>query len=153
MATRNEVEKLALYVGKGGTASVADVEASVGDSAELSLQDVAFATASGDVPRLLRTLDRAYALGESPVRILRAASDHLRRLHLTAARVAKGASPQQADGVLKPKVFWKQTAEFEGQARRWPEAWLTAALDRLVQARSEEHTSELQSLMRNSYAV
>src|SRR3546814_11038412 len=74
MATRNEVEKLALYVGKGGTASVADVEASVGDSAELSLQDVAFATASGDVPRLLRTLDRAYALGERPVRILRAAS-------------------------------------------------------------------------------
>src|SRR3546814_7711830 len=29
----------------------------------------------------------------------------------------------------------------------------TAALDRLVRTRSEEHTSELQSLMRTSYAV
>jgi len=134
MLTRNEVDKLALYVGKGGTASLDDVAASVGDSAELSLQDVAFATASGDVSRLLHAVDRAYAASESPIRLLRAAADHFRRLHMTAARIAIGQSPQQATDALRPKVFWKQTAEFEAQARRWPEPWLAAALDRLVQA-------------------
>src|SRR3546814_16665914 len=38
MATRNDVEKLALYVCKGGTASVADVEASVGASGVLRME-------------------------------------------------------------------------------------------------------------------
>ncbi|MET4699435.1 DNA polymerase-3 subunit delta [Constrictibacter sp. MBR-5] len=132
--TRNEVEKLALYVGAGGTATVADVEASVGDAADLSLQDVAFATGSGDMDRLLQSLDRAYAAGESPIRILRAASEHFRRLHVTAARIAKGMALPQAAGMLKPKVFWKQTNEFQAQAKRWPEPWLAAALDRLAQA-------------------
>ena len=132
--TRNEVEKLALYVGAGGTATVVDVEASVGDAADLSLQDVAFATGSGDMDRLLQSLDRAYAAGESPIRILRAASEHFRRLHVTAARIAKGMALPQAAGMLKPKVFWKQTNEFQAQAKRWPEPWLAAALDRLAQA-------------------
>src|SRR3546814_2607870 len=48
-------------------------------------------------------------------------------------------------------------AEGEGKSqnigREWPAAWDRCMKPTLPHERSEEHTSELQSLMRNSYAV
>src|SRR3546814_4679188 len=46
-----------------------------------------------------------------------------------------------------------ERARFAEQRHERHEAAVAAAVDADVVARSEEHTSELQSLMRNSYAV
>src|SRR3546814_4511680 len=74
---------------------------------------------------------------------------------------ARRAMPWLAVGcaVLYAIFLWRLAAELPGQAHptvSWPVAALEAILSvwlTVLCLRSGEHTSELQSLMRNSYAV
>lgn len=135
--TRSELEKLALYVGAGNTATLADARACVGDSADIDLDDLVNATARGDAAALERALDRLWAEGATPIRILRAAQRHFTRLHLCAGLVAGGREESSAMKSLRPPVFWKEVASFRLQLRRWPLAKLPHALDRLLATEME----------------
>jgi DNA polymerase-3 subunit delta len=78
LITRGELDKLALYMLRdaGGSTpaqiELADVMATVGDSAVISIDDVISATADGRTADLERALTRALLDGESPVRVVRA---------------------------------------------------------------------------------
>src|SRR3546814_5188614 len=67
--TRRELEKVLLFVGDGREVGLADVEACVGDSALLSLDDVALAAGAGNLPALERALDRSLKEGNAPVSV------------------------------------------------------------------------------------
>lgn len=133
MITRNEVEKIALYAGEGGRIELPDALVCLGDSAGLSLDEIAFAVGDGDVRRTLRALDRAYADGMSPVAVLRAVARHFQRLHLAAGLISGGQRPDQAMAALKPPVFFKAKDSFQAQLRRWPLTWLGVAIERLTE--------------------
>jgi len=132
--SRNELEKLALYVGAGGRARLADVQACIGDSAATSLDDVVTAVAGGDVAAVFRALDRAYAEGVATIAILRATARHFQRLHMASGLVAAGATPDRAMQQLRPPIFFKSRGAFAAQLKRWPLQWLAAAIDRLTRA-------------------
>jgi DNA polymerase-3 subunit delta len=134
LMTRAELEKLALYAGRGGRVGLAEATACVGDAAALTLQDAIFAAADGDAAELDRALSRAFQEGENPVGVVRAAIRHFQRLHLAAARVATGAAPAEAVKALRPPVFWKLQERFAAQLRRWPTPRAAEALTRLTQA-------------------
>jgi DNA polymerase III subunit delta len=134
MVTRGEIEKLALYAGRDGRLELPDVVGCVGDSGALSLDEIAMAVSDGDLPGLLRALDRAFADGNAPVSVLRAVARHFQRLHLAAGLVAGGQKPEQAIAALRPPVFFKARGPFLAQLRRWPPAWLGSALSRLTEA-------------------
>ena len=134
MITRHELEKLALYAGEGGRIVLEDAIACVGDSATLSLQDIALAVANGDQAGLERSLTRAYAENLAPVAILRSVARHFQRLHLTAGHVAAGQSPERAVAALRPPVFFKVKGQFVAQLKRWPPIRLGATLELLTQA-------------------
>lgn len=134
LLSRAELEKLALYVGDGETASLADAVACVGDSAVMTLEDIAFAAGGGKHSDLVRKLARAYQEGATPVSVLRVAARHFQRLHFAVARIAGG---EAADGVirsLRPPVFFKRTDDFRAQLRAWSAGRLGAALDVLTEA-------------------
>ena len=144
LMARSEIEKLALYMdaapGKGGERRVGieDVQAAIGDSASLlSLDDPAWAAASGDFPTLDRALGRLFAEGMAAVAILRAAQRHFQRLHWAQAEIAAGAGPEAAVKAVKPPVFFKMQSVFAAQLRQWPPAQLRQALERLVDAEAE----------------
>ncbi|MFQ6018520.1 MAG: DNA polymerase III subunit delta, partial [Kiloniellaceae bacterium] len=133
--TRRELEKLALYKGPGGgDIELEDAQACVGDSAALSLEDLAFAVAGGELAELARALDRSFQEGAHPVAALRAVARHLQRLHLVAGLVRQGTPVGQAVKGLRPPVFWKRAARFKSQASAWPPAALGRALERLLAA-------------------
>lgn len=134
MVSRSELEKLALYIGDGGTVTLADAMASVGDSAAMALEDIAFATGGGDHNALSRALARAYQEGANPVAVLRIAGRHFQRLHLAAGMVADGAGVDQALRSLRPPVFFKRADDFRAQIMRWPLPRLATALDALSEA-------------------
>lgn len=134
LVSRSELEKLALYVGDGNEATLQDAAACVGDSAAMTLDDLAFAAAGGDTDRLSRMLERAWREGAQAVTVLRAAARHLQRLHLAAGLLAEGKPADAAMKALKPPVFFRQTDAFRAQLRRWPPAALMAALARLTEA-------------------
>jgi len=132
--SRQELEKLALYVGDGGTLHYADAATLVGDSAALTLEDVVFAAAEGDAAALERSLSRAFEEGEAPVTILRAELRHFQRLFLAGARLAAGASAEDAMGSLRPTVFFRRRDRFRHQLELWPPRRAAQALQTLSTA-------------------
>ncbi len=134
MVTRKELDKLALYVGDGGEIRIEDAMLSVGDSSALTLDDVAFAACGGDVAALEKGLERVFLEGVAPVRVLRAVSRHLQRLHLVAARRAAGDRADEAMAGLRPPVFFKLKPAFRAQIALWPPARAAEALGVLTRA-------------------
>ncbi len=134
LLSRQELEKLALYVGDGGRLGYDEAAAMVGDSAAVTIEDAVFAAAEGEVPALERAVQRAFDEGESAVTLLRAGLRHFQRLHLVAARVAAGARAEEAIERLRPPVFFKLKTRFVAQVRRWPPRRAAAALETLFEA-------------------
>jgi len=134
LVTRGEIEKLALYVGEGKTATLEDARALVGDSAEIGFDDLANAAASGDVAELERARARLDGEGIPAIAQLRAVQRHFTRLHLCAGMIAGGRDEKGAMMALRPPVFWKQEAAFRGQLKRWTAERLGRALGRLLDA-------------------
>lgn len=132
--TRAELEKLALYMGFTGTATYEDAVACIGDTAALSLDDLALATADGDQGTVQRVLDRLLSEGTNPVPILRAVARHFQRLHLAAGHMVQGKSAEQAVGMLKPPVHFKAAPRLRTQLGRWPLDRIATAMDLLLTA-------------------
>ncbi|CAK0759735.1 DNA polymerase III subunit delta [uncultured Gammaproteobacteria bacterium] len=137
LVARSEIGKLALYMGDEKRVTLDHVQACIGDSASLSLDEPAWAASGGDFADLDRALARLFGEGQSVVAILRAAQRHFQRLHLVSSQVAAGASAEVAVGALKPPVFFKQKPLFVAQIRRWSPVMLAQAMDRLTETEAE----------------
>lgn len=136
-ATRSEIDKLALYMGGSGTASLEDAQAAVGDSAQASLDDVVYSAAEGAVLDLDRALDRAFAEGQNAVAVVRAAQRHFSRLHWAAGAVAQGATPANAIAALKPPVIFKFADRFRRALAIWTPSAIAEVLVELVDVETE----------------
>ncbi len=133
--SRRELEKLALYKGaRGARIELRDAQACVGDSAALSLEDLAFAVAGGEPAGAERALQRSLQEGGQPVRALGAVARHFQRLHLVRGLTGRGETLDGAIKGLRPPVFWKRAESFKAQATAWPPGALARALERLLEA-------------------
>jgi DNA polymerase III subunit delta len=133
--TRRELEKLILYMADAetGTVSLADAQASVGDSAAAAVDEVLQAAAEGNVAALDRALSRA--AGETtPVGLLRAAQRHFSRLHLAASEIEGGASVDTVIKGVRPPLFFRATDSFKAALRLWTPSRLERVLERLLEA-------------------
>lgn len=132
--TRREVDKLALYKGlEPGRIELDDAVACVGDSADLTLDDLAFSVASGDLTMVERTMKRSFLEGSHAVTILRAVARHFHKLQFVSGLMTQGLSIEDAAKKLRPPLFWKTAAQFKAQANAWPQSKLTRANARLLE--------------------
>lgn len=130
--TRRELEKILLYKADStGEVTLEDAETCVGDSALLSLEDVALATGAGNLPALERALARSFSEGNAPVSLLRAVARHFQRVHAVAGA---GGPAEDAMKRLRPPVFWKTAAAFKAQSEAWRPAHLVRAMNKLLEA-------------------
>lgn len=128
VATRSELEKLALYAGEGGRVDLDAAQACVGDLAGLSLDDALFAATAGDVAQADRALERAMAEGATPVGVLRAALLHLQRLERARIGMDEGwIAAAEAAKSARPPVFFRRLAAFTAALSLWPAAVLADA--------------------------
>ena len=130
LQTRAEAAKLALYVGEGGRATAADVEAVVADGSFLSMDRIVHAAAAGRIGELDRALERALANRENPLSILRAAGRFLMRLHLFVALRERGAPADEAARAAGAFHF-RAVDALKAAAPRWTARRIERALDRL----------------------
>lgn len=134
MATRIEIDKLALLAGQGGTVDLETAMEAIGDSAALEIDALVSAAADGRPDGIVPGLDRAFRQGESPIRILRQAQGYFQRLHLAAGRAADRRGAADAVKSLRPPVFFKAVEPMTRQVARWTPTALASALARLGQA-------------------
>ncbi len=130
--TRRELEKVLLFKGTGsGEITLEDAETCVGDSALLSLDDVALATGAGNLAGLERALTRSFNEGNSPISLLRAVARHFQRVHAVSGAAG---SVEEAMKRLRPPVFWKTATAFKAQAEAWRPEHVVRAMDKLLEA-------------------
>ena len=131
MVSRQELEKLTLLAGDGGTLSFADVVASIGDSSSLALDDVIYDALDGHYAATAEGLDRLFLEGTNPVSILRAALRHGHKLHLAASHLAGGQGLDSVVKGIRPPLFFKLVDRFRAQLRAWPPARIERMLSLL----------------------
>lgn len=127
--SRGEIEKLALYALGKREIDADDVEAVVGDAAELTLEKAASEAASGNGSAAVNEAQRAIAAGESPQTLILFAERYFQRLHRIRADIENGRSADDAIASLRPPVHFKQKPVLSAQVRSWTLARLTDALD------------------------
>jgi DNA polymerase-3 subunit delta len=132
--SRAEIDKLALYAHGKSLIDESDVEAAVGDAAELALDRIVMAAASGQAAAALAECDRSVASGESPQSVIAALQRHLLRLQRMRGALDGGRSMDDVMRSLRPPPHFKQRAEIEQQARSWSMRKLNAALARIAEA-------------------
>ncbi|MSP20937.1 MAG: DNA polymerase III subunit delta [Alphaproteobacteria bacterium] len=131
---RSELEKLSLYVGPGARITAADVEACLGDSADIDADEAALAVATGDLAGLDRAIARSYAGGQSPVSLLRTIGRELARIHQVAGAIAGGVAERAAFAQLRPPVFFKNEPAYRRALQAWRVENLARALEMLAEA-------------------
>lgn len=150
--SRAEVEKLALYceakAGGKGTIDADDVDAIVGDAAELAIDRIVNAAAGGDAATAINELSRAVAAGESAQMVILATLRHLQRLHRIRAEMDRGGSLDDALRQLRPPLHFKQRDAVTAQCRKWNEPLLARALAASADAlKSARLTSALEEVI------
>ena len=126
--TRNEIEKLTLYAHGRDRITEDDIEAIVGDAAELALEQIVNAAASGQVAEALADTARAWAAGESAQTLIGAVQRHLLRLHKARVAMDGGTSLDAILRQQRPPLNFKQQPVFSAQCRTWSLPALATAL-------------------------
>ncbi|HUB12113.1 MAG TPA: DNA polymerase III subunit delta [Acetobacteraceae bacterium] len=134
VATRAELEKLALFAGPGGRVDLDTAMQCVGDAAGLSLDDALFAATIGDLATTDRALELAMAEGAAPVGVLRAGLMHLQRLYRARLLMDTGMTAGDAAKAARPPVFFRRLGAFTRALNLWSSASLEAAMAGLSQA-------------------
>jgi DNA polymerase-3 subunit delta len=127
----NELEKLSLYMGdEAEIVSMDDAVAAIGENNERSMDDLAFAVASGDMVSLCRLSDRLLDEGNVGLLMVRAVMRHLQKLNQLAMRPAH-QSLDAAIESMQPPVFFKAKPMLKAHAQRWTATACTQALAKL----------------------
>lgn len=126
--SRAEIVKLALYAQGNGIVGHEDVEAIVGDAADIALERFVYAASGGEPRAALRELQRLAAAGTDRASALSALARHFTQLHRVAAAQASGGNPEDAVKALRPRPHFKREPIFLAHCRRWGASRLAHAL-------------------------
>jgi DNA polymerase-3 subunit delta len=132
--SRGEVAKLALFAAGHGRVSAEDVDAIVGDSAEIAVENFVYEVSAGDAKEALRQIGRLVASGTDPSVALSALGRHFSQLHRIASAQAAGIPPDQALRSLRPRPHFKREKSFIADSRRLGAERLLAALPLIQEA-------------------
>ncbi len=118
-ATRAELEKLVLLAGPGGTLTHKIISEALGDSALLTVDDVANAIATGHVPALSKALRKAWREEANCVMIIRGCQTYFNQLGMLGYAVLAGQSPQNAVRALRPPIHFKLQDALIRHLKNW----------------------------------
>jgi DNA polymerase-3 subunit delta len=132
--SRAELDKLALYARGKAKIEESDVEAVVGDAAELALDRIVMAAASDRPGAALAEYQRSIAAGEDPQAVIAVLQRHFLRLHRLRGMLDAGRSMEDVLRSLRPPPHFKQRDALERQCRTWSLEKLSEALARIGEA-------------------
>ncbi len=105
LASRAELDKLALYAQGEGRIGLEDVRAIIADASALALDDAVDAAAAGEREAALAALRKARAAGVSATAVLGAAIRHVVNLHRLRLSVDRGGRPARSSTTPGRRYF------------------------------------------------
>ncbi len=145
-ATRNELQKLALYVHGRDRIAVEDVMAVVADASAVALDNVIDAAFAGKPADVESHFAKARGEGTAPGAIVSAALRHLSSLHRMRIVVDDGGSITGAIEGARPPIHFRRKQAIDAALRTWTASKLSDAMaalaDALLQTRLQANLSE-----------
>ena len=118
-SSRSEIEKLALMAGPDGKLSAEEILIALGNSANLAIDEIADAIASGAVERLQKSLQKAWYEDANPVMVVRGCQSYFRQLGLAGHAMASGQTAQSAIRSPRPPPHFKIQDRLQSHLQRW----------------------------------
>lgn len=132
LASRSEIEKLALYCRGAGEVGIDAVRTMTGDVSGLNMDDVVDAILSADGRTFDASFTRLVSSGTNPFLILAAAMRQFHQLQLMrSAMDMAGKSASAVVAAARPPVFFSRRQLVEAALQRWSAPSLDRALERL----------------------
>ncbi len=129
LASRGEIEKLALYAGPGAHITAVDVDAICSDVSRETLDQLVDAVGEGDPPALERLLGKARETGTASGQLMRAVLSHMQTLHRLSNQITRGEALSAVIGRMRPPVHFTRRDSLTRQLRLWREPLLRRALE------------------------
>lgn len=98
---RNELERLALWAGEGGSVTATDLDEMVADTSEAAVWSLSDALLEGDEAAALRIGQRLIDQGENVTGLIYGIASRLRSACAAAAQLEEGVPPKQVESSLK----------------------------------------------------
>lgn len=137
LASRNEVQKLALYALGKGEVDVDDVTAVVADASALALDGAIDAAFAGKLPDVELQFQKAVNAGTSPGTILSAALRQVIQLHRARVALDQGGAMESVLFSMRPPPHFSRKALVENALRSWPQERLLGLMNQLANAELE----------------
>ncbi|WP_274423152.1 DNA polymerase III subunit delta [Chelativorans sp. YIM 93263] len=152
LASRSELEKLALYCSGSGEVTAEDVRAAIGDASGVNMDTAIDAVFCGRISEFDTLFSRHVAGGNPAFLVLSAALRNVQAMQIMREQVESGKTPAAAVASARPPVFFARRRAVEQALQRWTRAKLQAAGERLQGAilKSRQHPAMAVSLSRQA---
>ena len=134
LASRNEIQKLALYALGKGEVSVEDVSAVVADASALALDSAIDAAFAGKLNDVETHFQKAVIAGTSPGTILSAALRQTMQLHRAKIAMDDGGSMDSILYSMRPPPHFSRKTLVENALRSWSQERLLSLMGQLANA-------------------
>lgn len=101
----NELDRLALWAGDGGSVTLADLEAMIADTSEAMVWSLSDAIVEGRSGSAVRYADRLAAQGEALPKIVYGVAGRLRKAHQAATELEAGRSQKEVTSGLRMSPY------------------------------------------------
>lgn len=150
---QNEIDKLAMYLGKRKNVTIADVKNAVSDVAGANYEDFCCYVAGGEVMKACAMFERLLKEGEDASTIIRQVAYHFNKLLNCAAQIESGKSTDEAIKSLRPPLMFYRKSSFLQQLRIWTRERLLGALAMLYDCERDCKTSNFPAEQVASYCI
>ncbi len=115
----SELEKLFTYKGENKQVTLNDIEESISENIELSLDNLCQEFASLNNQGLDNYLNKAFKENISPITIIRTLINYFLKLYLVQVKINNGTPEKIAIDNLKPPIFFKNIPIFKNHLTIW----------------------------------
>ncbi len=134
LASRNEVQKLAMYARGKKDVTIDDVMAVVADASALALDGVVDAALAGKLPDVETQFAKAINEGTAPGTIVSTALRQVIGLHRVSLAVSGGTPLESALWQMRPPPHFSRKPLIETALRLWPPERLLGLMNQLANA-------------------